>query len=193
MILFYYNVLKEISKMNNELKKASRDYSFNYAEHLIKRRAEGKLLLGRFAIIALALVLFSILAYFTFGPVKLPHITVVASLLILYVCKLLWGLTSVEYEYLIMSNSLAMDKIYSGKKRRQVTEFTLSDAISIAPLSETKLRDERVLFCATSKNDPDLYCAVYKKESGESEALVFNVNEKTLDMLRYYYKATVIK
>lgn len=184
---------KKGNTMDNSFKRASSEYSFNYTEHLVKRKAEGTLILGRILIIFFAIALLCAVVFLTFGPIKLPHIVVVAVLLIAYVTKLLWGFTSIEYEYLIVSGSMSMDKIYAGRKRRQITEFSIHDALSIAPLRDTRLDGVKVIFAGTSIKDEDLYCAVYNNENGEKEALIFNVHEKALQMLKYYNKATVIK
>lgn len=179
--------------MDNSFKRASSEYAFNYTEHLVKRSADKNIIIGRILIILLCVILFSAVAFLTFGPIKLPHIVVVAVVLILYIAKLLWGFTSIEYEYLIVSGDMSMDKIYGGRKRVKMTEFNIHDALSIAPLSETRLNDAKVIFGATSINDDDVYCAVYNNADGEKEALIFNVHEKALQMLKYYNKSTVIK
>ncbi|MBQ7897696.1 MAG: hypothetical protein IJ323_05100 [Clostridia bacterium] len=184
---------KKGNTMDNSFKRASSEYAFNYTEHLVKRGADKNIIIGRALIVLLTLILFGAVVFLTFGPIKLPHIVVVAVVLILYIAKLLWGFTSIEYEYLIVSGEMSMDKIYGGRKRVKMTEFNIHDALSIAPLSETRLDGARVIFGATSMKDDDLYCAVYNNADGEKEALIFNVHEKALQMLKYYNKSTVIK
>lgn len=186
-------IKKKGNNMDNTFKRASSEYAFNYTEHLVKRKADTKLILARVMIIFFALLLLGAVVFLTFGPIKLPHIVVVAILLIAYITKLLWGFTSIEYEYLIVSGSMSMDKIYDGRKRRKMAEFNIREALSIAPLKDTRLEGVKVIFGATSMNDEDVYCAIYTNESGEKEALIFNVHEKALEMLRYYNKSVVIK
>ncbi len=176
--------------MDNTYKKASADYSSNYTEHLVRRKADKNLALARALIIIFAVILLGGLLIFTF---KFPVYSAVLLILILFVIKVLWGLTSIEYEYLIVSGELSMDKIYSSKKRKHLTEFKISEAESIKPYAEASLDGAKVIFAASSVKDEGVYCAVYKDKNGERTALVFNVSEKSLPMLRYYNKATVIK
>ncbi|MBQ5800641.1 MAG: hypothetical protein IIW20_02035, partial [Clostridia bacterium] len=148
-----------------------------------------KLALAKTLIILFAVILLGGLALFT---IKFPVYSAVLLLIVLYVIKVLWGLTSIEYEYILISGELSMDKIYSTRKRKHLTEFKVSEAESITPYSSANLEGAKVIFAATSVKDDDVYCAIYK-ENGVRTALVFNVNEKALQMLRYYNKATVIK
>ena len=184
---------KKGTNMDNSFKRASGEYAFNYTEHLVKRSADKNIIIGRILIILLTLVLFGAVVFLTFGPIKLPHIVVVAVVLILYIAKLLWNFTSIEYEYLIVSGEMSMDKIYGGRKRVKMTEFNIHDALSVAPLSDTRLDGVKVIFGATSMKDDDLYCAVYNNANGDKEGLIFNAHEKALQMLKYYNKTTVIK
>lgn len=172
--------------MNNSYKKASSDYAFNYTEHLVQRKPDKNIILARVGIIALTVVLLAAVLVLTLKFI--PHIAVVAVVLIAYITVLLWGLTKIEYEYLIVSGSMSMDKIIASKKRRQLTEFKVADAEQIAPLKEVRLDDASVIYAVSSVNDEDAYCAVYRNERGQKEALVFNATEKALTMLSYYNK-----
>ncbi len=178
--------------MNNTRIKASSDYAFNYTEHLVKRQLDGKLIAARIAIILFAAVLFGGVIFLMFGPIKIPHVAVVAVVLIVYVSILLWGFTSIEYEYLIVSGVMSMDKIIAGKKRRQMVEFKVSSAEKIIPLKDARLDGADVIYGVTSHDAEDAYCAIFTSEKGEKKALVFNATKKSLDMLRYYNKNCII-
>lgn len=175
--------------MDNTYFKPNLDYSIGYAEHLVTKKPEGKTVLARVGIIALCILLFGVVGFLTFGPIKLPHITVVAVVLIIYIGILLWGFTKVEFEYLVVSNTMSVDKIIAGKKRRQVLEFKVSTAESFMPLKDATLRDEKVISVAGSKYDEDAWVAIFRDEGGEKCALIFNGTEKILQMLRYYNKS----
>ena len=179
--------------MNNNYIKASSDYAFNYTEHLVQRKLDRKLILARIAIILFSIALFFGVMFLIFGPVKIPHIAVIAVVLIVYVAMTLWGFTSIEYEYLIVSGTMSMDKIISGKKRRQMVEFKVPTAEKIVPYREARLDGITTIFGVTSPDDEDAYCAIFTDESGEKKALVFNATKKSLEMLRYYNKNCVIK
>ena len=179
--------------MNNTHIKASSDYAFNYTEYLVKKKADSKIIIQRVAIILVGLILCGGLVFLMFGPVKVPQIGAVALLLIGYVCKVLWSYTKIEYEYLIVSGEMTMDVIYASKKRRKIAEFNLTTAEAILPYADAKLDGMKTIFAATDPCDEDVYCAIYKTESGDREALVFNADERALKMLHYYNKGTVIK
>lgn len=178
--------------MNNTHIKASSDYAFNYTEHLVKRELDKKLVLARIGIILLSFILFCGVIFLMFGPVKIPHIAVVAVVLIVYVAMMLWGFTSIEYEYLIVSGTMSMDKIIAGKKRRQIVEFKVPSAEKILPFKDAKLDGLDVIYGVTSPDAEDAYCAVFTTEKGEKKALVFNATKKSLDMLRYYNKNCIV-
>lgn len=179
--------------MNNTHFKASSDYAFNYTEYLVKKKADSKIIIHRIAIILVGLILFGVLSFLMFGPVKIPQIGAVALLLIGYVCKVLWSYTKIEYEYLIVSGEMTMDVIYAGKKRRKIAEFKVPTAEAILPYADAKLDGVKTVFAATAPDDEDVYCAIYKNDNSDREALVFNADERALKMLHYYNKATVIK
>lgn len=179
--------------MNNTHIKASSDYAFNYTEYLVKKKADTKIIIQRVAIILVGLILFGVLGFLMLGPVKVPQIGAVALLLIGYVCKVLWSYTQIEYEYLIVSAEMTMDVIYSGKKRRKIAEFKVTTAEAILPYSDAKLDGVKTIFAASHPSDEDVYCAIYKNDNGDREALVFNADERALKMLHYYNKGTVIK
>lgn len=179
--------------MDNTHIKANSDYAFNYTEHLVKRETDGKLIGARIAIILLSVILFFGVLFLMFGPVKIPHIAVVAVVLICYVAITLWGLTSIEYEYVIASGEMSMDKIIAAKKRKRMAEFKIPEAEQIIPFDEARLDGANVIYGMSSLSADDLYCAIYKSENGERTALVFNATEKALNMLRYYNKACVIR
>lgn len=178
--------------MNNTRIKASSDYAFNYTEHLVKKELDSKLILARVLIILMTLVLFGGVIYLMFGPVKIPHVAVVAVVLIIYAAMQLWGLTSIEYEYLIVSGTMSVDKIISSKKRRQIVEFRVPAAEKILPYKDARLEGVEVIYGVSSVNAEDAYCAVFTTDKGEKKALVFNATRKALEMLRYYNKNCVI-
>lgn len=176
--------------MNNKYIKASSDYAFNYAEHLVKKKTDRKTVLARIGIIFLALVLSLVIVFITS---KVPYVTAVAITLMAYVIIVLWRQTKIEFEYLIVSGSLTMDKIIALKKRKQIADIKLPEAEAILPYADAKLDGIPVTFAVTTPSAEDAYCIIYKSEGGNKKALVFNTNEKTLKMLKYYNKNCVIK
>ncbi len=179
--------------MDNTFIKASSEYAYTYTEHLVKRKSDGKLILARVGIVLFTLVLMALVAFLTVGPIiKIPQSTVVAVVLVLILAKFLWGFTSIEYEYLIVSGTMSVDKILDSRKRRQLLEVKVSSAENILPLCDAKLDGKKVIFALSSVNDEDAYCLIFKDDDKEDCALLFNATKKALDMLKFYNRATVI-
>lgn len=178
--------------MNNTHIKASSDYAFNYTEHLVKKELDSKLVIARILIVLLTLGLLGGVVFLMFGPIKIPQVAVVAVVLIVYIAIMLWSSTYIEYEYLIASGTMSMDKIISTKKRRKMVEFKIPSAEKILPYKEAKLDGINVIYGVTSPNAEDAYCAIFTTEEGEKKALVFNATKKALEMIRYYNKNCVI-
>ena len=179
--------------MNNTYKKASSDYAFNYTEYLVKRENDRKIITVRIAILAFALLLFALTVYLMFGPVKIPQVAVIAVVLIVYVAMVMWSFTNIEYEYLIVSGLMSMDKIVGGKRRRQMVEFKVASAESVLPLKDAKLDGIDVIYGVSSLDAEDAYCIIFRADSGEKMALVFNATEKALEMIRYYNRTCFAK
>ncbi len=177
--------------MNNLNVKANSDYAFNYTEHLVKKQKDSKTVMARVGIIFLATVLFLGIFFLMF---KIPQIAVFAVVMAIYVCILLWNLTLIEYEYVIASGEMSVDKIVAERRRRRITEFKIPTAEFIAPYSEVKLSEGTKVFMAVSSpTAEDAYCVTFIDESGEKTALVFNATDKALDMLKYYNRKAFLK
>ena len=179
--------------MNNSYKKASSDYAFNYTEYLVRKEPDKKILGIRIAIIAFAVLLFALTVYLMFGPIKIPQIAVIAVVLIVYVAMMMWSFTNIEYEYLIVSGIMSMDKITGGKRRRQMVEFKVASAESVLPLKNAKLDGIDTIKALSSLDAEDAYCIIFKDEGGDKRALLFNATEKALDMLKYYNRSCFVK
>ena len=179
--------------MNNSYKKASSDYAFNYTEYLVKRENDKKILLARAGIIAFALLLFAFTLFLMFGPIKIPQVAVIAVVLIIYIAMMMWGFTSIEYEYLIVSGVMSMDKITGGKRRRQMVEFKVASAESVLPLKNAKLDGIDTIYAVSSVDAEDAYSVIFKDDSGEKRALVFNATDKALEMIKYYNRGCFTK
>lgn len=175
--------------MNNINIKANSDYSFNYTEHLVQKLPDKKTVMARIGIILLCAALCIGLFALMF---KIPHIAVVAAVLIAYVTMMLWSFTNIEYEYVIASGEMSMDKIISAKRRKRMVEFKIPLAEKIIPYRDAKTDDRNVIFAVSSPKAEDAYCALFTTEKGEKTALVFNATKKSLDMLRYYNKNCII-
>lgn len=170
----------------NVYEKHKNDYAINNVEYLIKKKSDSKIKLARTGIVFLCLVLSLTLIYLCLGPIKFPALAPVGIILIIYIAKMLWGLTSIEYEYSIVQGEFTMDAIYGARKRRTVAEFVIRQAEKIAPFKNDISSNVNIINACISPSHPNTWYALYKDEKGNKTALLFTAYNKALDLLAYY-------
>ena len=168
---------------------------FNTFEFVVDERPEGirklKKILGRITVIAVPIIVAIVLLLVKLYPVA------VVPLLFLGVILFFWKLFNVELEYSMTSGIMTFSRIYGSAKRRKVLEFTIKEAIEIAPRtpeSDAKLqgRDvEKTYMFASHSTAADQYYALVNVE-GKLSVVYFEATEKTLKILRYYNPVTVV-
>ena len=166
-----------------------------YAEYVVTKKAEGKNLLLRIALIALY-VLFA-LSYFIFFTAVIPIVMLIA-LLPVFIWMLVfftWRYASVEIEYQIHSGMVTFYHIYGGRSRRKKFEYRIKDMLTVAPMDRThegdytralQIRDFR-----GAKSTPDAYYFTYKKDD-KTCAVFFEATSKTLKSFRYFNSAATV-
>lgn len=166
-----------------------------YAEYVVTKKAEGKNLCLRIALVTLY-VLFA-LSYFVFFTVVLPIVMLIA-LLPLFVWMLVfftWRYASVEIEYQIVSGTVTFYHIYGGRNRRRKFEYKIKDMLTVAPMDRTHENDYTraalVRDFRGSKNTPDAYYFTYQKD-GKNCAVFFEATSKTVKSFRYYNSAATV-
>ncbi len=177
----------------NVYEKYKNDYAINNVEYLIKKKSDGKIKLARTGIVFLCIVLSFALIYLCLGQIKFPAIAPVGIILIIYVAKMLWGLTSIEYEYSIVQGEFTMDAIYGARKRRTVAEFVIREAEKIAPFKNDIPSDVNIINACISPSHPNSWYALYKDANGDKTALLFTAHNKALELMSYYNRIATDK
>jgi len=174
--------------MNVYSHSTSNDYAINTIEYMVKKKTDSSAIIKRIIMIVAAVALVASLFYFFW---ELFALGAVALILVAYVVKMLWGMTSIEYEYCIVQGELTMDKIIGARKRKTIASFLIRNAETIAPYSNNIPKDAAVIDASASYDRPDTWVAVYKDENGKKIALLFSAFNKGLDMMAYYNRAAV--
>ncbi|MBQ2719204.1 MAG: hypothetical protein IJF73_03965 [Clostridia bacterium] len=169
------------------------EYSFNSASYGVKTHAEGKILLLRVLLI-LGYVLFSA-GYCTvfLVPVKMPALIAILPIFLLVLIPSTWRLVSFDYEYVVEHGELAVEKLYSTKKRRRILAVRLREAVRVVPLTpDVSLSGLTVHDCRGTKKSPDSYLVEYRAEDGKPSVLLFEGTTKLVKMIAKYNSATVV-
>lgn len=153
-------------------------------------KVEGKLLLNRILMILLYIVY---LGVFTAILARInPYLIALSVVTVCILIFFTWRYVNIEYELTIHEAMLGFAKIYGGLSRKDLFSCRVRDLKVIAPY-EGKGKEEADAYAATQKlvfvsriDSPDNYYAVYEPESGEKILLIFETEEKTLKMLKYY-------
>ena len=163
---------------------STNDYSINTVEYMVKKKTDGKIRLKRFLIVLIALIVAAPILYITFS--KVPPLGAVVIILIAYFIIISMRATKLEYEYQIVQGELTMDVIIGASKRKTLTSFMIREAESIAPYTGKVPEGAKLIDASISPSDPTTWCAVYKDESGNKTALLFSIQEKALELCKYY-------
>ena len=177
----------------NVYEKYMSDYTLNSVEYLIKKKSDSGIKIKRVGIILLCVVLSLALIYLCLGPIKFPALAPVGIILIIYIAKMLWGFTSIEYEYSIVQGEFTMDAIYGARKRRTVAEFVIREAEKIAPFKNDIASDTTVINACISPSHPNTWYDLYKDGNVNKTALLFTAYNKALDMISYYNRGATDK
>ncbi len=174
--------------MNVYSHSTSNDYSLNAVEYMVKKKTDSSAIIKRIVMIIVAIAVVASLFYFFW---HLFALGAVALLLIAYVVKMLWGMTSIEFEYTIVQGELTMDKIIGARKRKTIASLLIRDAESIAPYTGELPKDAAVIDASAHYSRPDTWVAIYKDEKGNKTALIFSAFNKGLDTMAYYNRTAV--
>ena len=166
-----------------------------YAEYAVTKKAEGKNLLLRIALIALY-ILFA-LSYFIFFTAVIPIVMLIA-LLPVFTWMLVfftWRYASVEIEYQVHSGTVMFYHIYGGRSRRKKFEYRIKDMLTVAPMDRTHEGDyTRAILIRDfrgAKSTPDAYYFTYKKDD-KTCAVFFEATSKTLKSFRYFNSTATV-
>ena len=188
-------------------------YNCDYA---VPKKSEGsyktKRILVRIAYIlvpiAIIIVLFTFMSYAAF--VFVPLFAILARPLI----NGTWRYVNYDMRYEIKNAGTIRFTHYYGKKFRVdkndahgdekvaeklILEMKIKDFETIAPYNDTehkaafdKMEIKNVINHSSSPSNPNVYYGVYKNETGEKSAILFDMIDKTLGIMAYYNKQTVV-
>lgn len=97
-----------------------------FVEQIVKKKISISGILMR--AIAIIFVLAGIFSMLIIGALGL---TITA--LLIYVTYIIWGYTSVEYEYSFLNGELSIDKIMGQRKRKTIACYDIKNAEIVAP------------------------------------------------------------
>lgn len=168
---------------------------FNFFEHSVEEKAEGKRktvkILGRAGLLAVVIG-FVVACLATFAPLA------ILAMVMLPVIITLWKKFNCEFKYVIEGASMSFFYVYfASKKPKKMLEVMIKDFREIAPRtaeSDAKIKAEgynKVYMFAPATNSVDQYYATFE-QNGEKCVVYFQAVEKSLSLLRYYNKNTVV-
>ena len=170
---------------------------FNFFEHTVEEKAEGQrrtsILVGRLALLAgycgLIGALLAIFAVLAILPVVLLPIFLA-----------FWKWFKCDLKYVIEGASMSFYRLHHGSKKAQPPknlEVVIKDFLEIAPRtaeSDAKIKAEgytKVYMFAPHSKSVDQYYATFE-QNGEKCVVYFQAVEKSLNLLRYYNKNTIV-
>ncbi len=179
--------------MSNTIRNISEDEKLrsNYAEYLVKRH-DAKLVLAKVGILLFAIAAVALSFFFVLQWVAAAMLPIFIGIMAL--CWYLWRFTNVEYEYIIISATVEVHKIYGERVRKKIFEINTRDIEKIAPLyAHPEVKDgkyDNILDISDGTGGDDLFYLTYSGENG-SGIIYLNVIKKTLDVFKYYKSSAV--
>ena len=169
---------------------------FNFFEHSVAEKAEGKRklvkALGRFALIGIVVAYVAV----TF-IINMPMLAIIAMVM-LPVILTLWKRFNCDFKYVIEGASMTFYYVYfASKKPKEILKVVIKDFHEVAPRtaeSDEKIKADgynKVYMFASSTKAADQYYATFE-QNGEKCVVYFEAVEKSLSLLRYYNKNTVV-
>jgi len=187
-----------------ENNKNSRDYYAstglnNYVEYLTEQKGGAGLLLRRVLIVLLVTALLVAgTVVFTY-VVTIPQMMIAVFLICFVIMWYLWKFTQIEYEYVIASGIIEVDRIFGKNSRRKMCEFPLSQVQTIAPHNAKNAHliqssgAAKTYFAASSMKSDNLYFVIFSDGKAGKGVLYIDIPEKCLSILKYYNKGAVVE
>lgn len=163
----------------------------NYAEYLVKRSSP-KLFLAKVGIILFAVIVVALAFALVLRWIAAAMLPIFIGTMAL--CWYLWRFTNVEYEYIIVSATVEIHRIFGERSRRKLFEIKTSDIEKVAPLSaHPEIANgtyAEVTDITSGKAKDETYFVLYSCEGGKG-IIYLNVIKKTLDVFKYYKASAV--
>lgn len=153
-----------------------------YAEWLVKRKTPGYTLLLRIALIMFIGVGFVVSLVEQWGFV----VFIVAAL----ACYFFFNRMKVEYEYVFVTNELAIDRITNQRSRKRIQKLEVQKMEKVASVKSHALDATmnnpkfKTLDYTSGENNDNVYGIVYLDGSA-SNLILFEPNDKILKALKY--------
>ena len=169
---------------------------FNFFEHSVEEKAEGKRkmikILGRTGLIGFVVIFIAV----TF-IIKIPMLAIL-PVFCLPIIITLWKKFNCDFKYVIEGASMTFYYVYfASKKPKEILKVIIKDFHEVAPRtaeSDAKIQADgynKVYMFASSSHAVDQYYATFE-QNGEKCVVYFQAVEKSLSLLRYYNKNTVV-
>ena len=164
-------------------------------ERVLKRRAEGKWLLGKLLMIFLYLVILSVWFVVAVRFGLNPAMLLLAPLSVVIAVLLTWKYTCVEYEYSFMAGTLTFSKIYGKSRRKVFLEADIKSMISVFPYndstaSKTAPDDGDVLIDGIpSKASQNPCVCFFESDNGKKTYFLFDCDEQTAKIFNFFNAA----
>ncbi len=124
--------------------------------------------------------------------VPLGALTLVTLLILIFFT---WRFVKLEYELTIHMGQLGFAAIYGGLNRKELFSCPIRDLKVIAPYDEKgraaaeAYGAEKTDVYVADIDSPENYYAIYEPENGPKTLLIFETEEKSRKMLKYYNSA----
>lgn len=155
----------------------------NSAKYAAKRKAEGKNLFARIALI-LFYILFCAVYICVLASIRFVQPIAVLPVFLWMLVHYTWGYVSYDYEYCVGGGRLSVVCV-SGKRRTELFSCRVSEALEIAPLTQKSAqrhREHAVLDLRSKKDSPQSYY-VATREGGDLIFVYFEVTEAMVRIL----------
>lgn len=154
-----------------------------YAEWLVKRKSPAYTMLLKIVMGILCVIAFFLSISPVFG---------IFGVIILFAAGaatyVVFRNSDVEYEYLFVTNTLSIDRIYGKSKRKKGWEGSMEEIQIVAPTGSTEARDHesgnmKVLDFSSKSPDAKTYTLISQSGS-ERTKIIFEPNDKLLRCMK---------
>lgn len=163
----------------------------NSYEYIIKKKAEGDLLIKRIAAVIGYALFFLVLTAFVLA--LLPSLFIPALILICCLTALLifitWRFLCIEYEILIANGDVVITRLYGKGSRKTIFSASVASLSEIGEYDDkayeeiSKLSLQKNHICISSLSAPDVYYALFEDEDGKG-IIYFDAPERAVDLLK---------
>lgn len=174
------------------------DHDGRSCEYTVLQKVEGKWKLYRILLI-LGYIVSALAYFFLCVAIKFYPLACFTPLFTWMLVFFTWRYVSVAYRYEIVSGNWIFSRVLADRFHKKGFTLKIKDVERIAPHSDRIERSrveayeaEKTIFWASSFDSPDLYFALYTDSDGKRTVLYFEATKRTLQLLSYYNKNTVL-